>query len=228
MTASSNRSRDDRSPRLAAEDGGCILIVGDPEDSARFVESLRGTGYVLLGPHNGEDVREVVGSGRAIGAAVIDVDHSIESYDVVWQLAELEYPCRSILLGSEIDESTVREAFLAGVIGCFPKPVSPSILHAALRNAIDGTRIARACLREQPTLRRRTLPTSDRLGELTEREREVLDLILAGCPTRQMSRRLGVTERTVKYHVANILRKLGASSRIALLAKFRSELTLGS
>jgi DNA-binding NarL/FixJ family response regulator len=48
---------------------------------------------------------------------------------------------------------------------------------------------------------------------LTEREREVLQLVALGLPNKQIARRLGISEHTVKFHVAAILAKLGAASR---------------
>lgn len=48
---------------------------------------------------------------------------------------------------------------------------------------------------------------------LTSREREVLTLIAEGATNRQIARRLGVTERTARTHVSNILGKLGLTSR---------------
>lgn len=48
---------------------------------------------------------------------------------------------------------------------------------------------------------------------LTDREREVLQLLALGLPNKSIARRLNVTEHTVKFHVGSILAKLGASSR---------------
>ena len=53
---------------------------------------------------------------------------------------------------------------------------------------------------------------------LTEREREVLRLVVDGLPNKQIARTLGITERTVKFHVSSILEKLGADSRAQAVA----------
>lgn len=50
-------------------------------------------------------------------------------------------------------------------------------------------------------------------ADLSKRERRVLLLAAAGCTNKQIASRLGVTEATVKFHFANVLRKLGAGSR---------------
>jgi DNA-binding NarL/FixJ family response regulator len=55
-------------------------------------------------------------------------------------------------------------------------------------------------------------------GPLTSREREVLRLIAEGHPGKQIARALGITERTVKFHTASLLRKLGADNRAQAVA----------
>jgi DNA-binding NarL/FixJ family response regulator len=53
---------------------------------------------------------------------------------------------------------------------------------------------------------------------LSEREREVLRLVADGLPTKQVARTLGITERTVKFHVNSIFHKLGADNRAQAVA----------
>jgi DNA-binding NarL/FixJ family response regulator len=60
------------------------------------------------------------------------------------------------------------------------------------------------------------------LGSLTEREREVLDLLVDARPNRQIAARLYISEKTVSVHVSNILAKLGVRSRAEAAALARS------
>jgi DNA-binding NarL/FixJ family response regulator len=53
---------------------------------------------------------------------------------------------------------------------------------------------------------------------LSQREREVLRLVAEGLPTKQIARALAITERTVKFHVASVLRKLDADNRAQAVA----------
>lgn len=208
----------------ASRAGTCVLLVGDAASQAGFLSALGRTGIQLAGPGRVGGIAQVVGSGRNVGAALVDVDSSEASYDLVWQLAELEYPCRSILVGSEIDERTMREAFLAGVTVCLRKPLIPRLLAVAVRNALDSTRLARACIEGGASLEALARPSSGENRGLTPRERQVFTLLLAAKKTRVMADELKVTPRTVKYHVANVLKKYGVRSRIELLAKSRAEL----
>ncbi|MFO0461747.1 MAG: response regulator [Burkholderiales bacterium] len=68
-------------------------------------------------------------------------------------------------------------------------------------------------------------PRGDALGapagaaELSDRQRDVLALVVAGLPNKLIAERLGVTEATVKFHVTTVLRRLGAASRTQLLIR---------
>jgi DNA-binding NarL/FixJ family response regulator len=53
----------------------------------------------------------------------------------------------------------------------------------------------------------------DTVEHLTPRELDVLDLLTLGLPNRQIAARLGISDQTVKFHVASILGKLGAANR---------------
>lgn len=57
------------------------------------------------------------------------------------------------------------------------------------------------------------MPPENRLDELTAREREVLDLVRLGLTNEEIAGRLGITEAGIKYHVSQILSKLGVSNR---------------
>lgn len=59
-----------------------------------------------------------------------------------------------------------------------------------------------------------------RIAALTEREREVLEMVSAGCSNRIIAARCGLSEHTVKVHVHNIIRKLKAPNRTAAAAIF--------
>ncbi len=66
--------------------------------------------------------------------------------------------------------------------------------------------------------RRREVPkrTDERLGRVTPRERQIVDLLSAGASNKEIAKRLNVTERTVKAHLTTIFRKLGLSGRLQL------------
>ena len=157
-------------------------------------------------------------------AVLIDVDVDPSAYDVLLQLHEATRPCRAVLVGTELSEAIVREAFFVGVYGCLRKPLAPTAVRAALHRAAEGTAVMRRCL-EALASDAAAPATADRLdtSSLTPREREILELLLDGRTTPAMASALEVSPRTVKFHVGNLLRKLGFVSRLALLANLRRD-----
>jgi len=64
------------------------------------------------------------------------------------------------------------------------------------------------------TLEHRRSQVQDRIGRLSRREREILALLGHGLSNRGIGHELGISERTVKYHVSNVLIKLRVESRL--------------
>lgn len=122
-----------------------------------------------------------------------------------------------VVLTSFRDDELVQKALSAGAIGYLLKDATADELADAIRNAVAG----RATLAPEATqaLIRQTLQDSHRLGDdLTEREREVLALMVEGLSNNEIAQRLVVSRSTVKFHVSNILSKLGASTRTEAVA----------
>jgi DNA-binding NarL/FixJ family response regulator len=100
-------------------------------------------------------------------------------------------------------------ALAAGAAAYIVKTIHPLNLPAALRATAEGT-VFHSCLADAGGVLAE--PCS---AELTEREREVLAAVACGLSNRAISRELGVSEQTVKFHLANVYRKLGVLSRTA-------------
>lgn len=102
-------------------------------------------------------------------------------------------------------------AMEAGATHFLEKPVDDEVLVSQVQRAI--ARDARRRARE--TRRRRAL---ENYATLTPREREVLDLVVAGQPNKAIAARLGLSEKTVESHRAHLMKKMGADSLAALVA----------
>jgi len=127
------------------------------------------------------------------------------------------YPGVQVLaLTSFYDRELVQRAMQAGAIGYLLKGVSMEKLGEAIRSACAG----------QPTLSAEAVkalvqaPDSPQgIGQdLTEREREVLELLAEGLSNAEIASRLVVSVAAVKYHVSSILSKLGATNRTEAVA----------
>jgi two-component system nitrate/nitrite response regulator NarL len=110
------------------------------------------------------------------------------------------------------DEATVRATFGAGVDGFLTKIASPGEIVDAVRRVCCGQVAASADVVTHLASRVRQI--GDRTAStLTAREREVWREVAKGSSNREIAQVLFVSEHTVKFHVHNLLRKLGLKSR---------------
>ncbi|MCW2785965.1 MAG: two component transcriptional regulator, LuxR family [Marmoricola sp.] len=114
-----------------------------------------------------------------------------------------------VMLTSFSDRDRVIDALGAGAVGYLLKDCEPGDVLAAIRAAASGhapldPRVAGALL---PS--RGPAPGAG----LSQRERQVLDLVAEGLANKQIGRRLGITERTVKVHLGNVFRRIGVADR---------------
>jgi two-component system, NarL family, response regulator LiaR len=116
-----------------------------------------------------------------------------------------------VVLTSFQEAPMVREALKAGAIGYLLKDVAIDELAQAVRNASRGQstlhRAATQALIQSPA------PRLDLMEELTERQREVLGLVVQGRSNQEIARELYLGLSTVRFHVSAILAKLGAANR---------------
>jgi two-component system response regulator DevR len=119
-----------------------------------------------------------------------------------------------LILTSYDDQDAVLSAVLAGASGYVLKEVRTSGLVDAIRQVALGRSLLDPSLIAQVMERVRSgSPTDMRLAALTDREREVLDLIAEGMTNRQIGERLFLAEKTVKNYVSSLLGKLGMERR---------------
>jgi two-component system, NarL family, response regulator LiaR len=121
-----------------------------------------------------------------------------------------------IALTSFASDDNVQKVLQAGAISFLMKNVSVEELANAVRYANDG-KATLAPEAAQVLIRSATQPPA--LGhDLTERERDVLALMIEGLNNREIAERLVISSSTVKNHVSNILDKLGTISRTQAVA----------
>jgi two-component system, NarL family, response regulator LiaR len=128
-----------------------------------------------------------------------------------------EYPqIKIIAMTSFEEEELVQGVLAAGAISYLLKNVSSDELVKAIRDAVSG----RSTLSPEAArvLVQATRSTQDPLVDLTEREREVLGLVVQGHSNRQIADAMVISVATVKAHVSNILSKLQVSSRAEAIA----------
>ena len=123
-----------------------------------------------------------------------------------------KYPEVQVIALTSFKEGTlIKNALEAGAIGYLLKDVSADELARAIRAAHVG-RATLSPEAAQALVQNTNQPPAPGL-DLTEREREVLTLMIEGLNNTQIAGKLGVSPSTIKSHVSNILSKLGVASR---------------
>lgn len=195
-------------PRLS------VVVVGRNSLQNRLVAGLIGE---RLGCS--VEVRELQAFGAArspVGAlALLDVDGmSPEDIDRYVRKHLAGTACRGIAF-LNADEARVAEIVdCPGVLGVFFRDTSKENLVSGIRAIFAGEYwLPRDVLAKHfARTRRRALP--EQAVELTRKESETLELLLGGHSNGAIARRLGVSPHTVKTHLYNLFRKIGARNRV--------------
>jgi FixJ family two-component response regulator len=151
---------------------------------------------------------------QAIGAIVLDVRMpGISGLTVLDTLIAQGVDQPVIMLTGHGTVEMCRRAFKSGAAEFLEKPVDDEALLEALQNAV----------RQHVKSRQRHeagREARQRYAQLSEREREVLGLIVAGLTNKEIGRALDLSPRTVETHRANLFAKLGAESLAQLIRQY--------
>ncbi len=151
---------------------------------------------------------------EAIGAIVLDVRMpGISGLTVLDTLVAQGVDQPVIMLTGHGTVDMCRRAFKAGAAEFLEKPVNDELLIEALQNAVRQH--VRSRERHQADREAR-----ERYAQLSEREREVLGLIVAGLTNKEIGRALDLSPRTVETHRANLFAKLQAESLAQLIRRY--------
>lgn len=166
-------------------------------------------------------MRETLQSNLMFDYAIIDLNlpdsHGLDTLKVVREIRP-ELPI--IVYSGRAEQDTILRCLNFGVVGYIPKTQYGDLISQALRMVFSGqTYVPRQAVSE--TDKRKygvgappTCSAADprELG-MTERQIEVLTLMLRGLPNKLICRKLNLAEGTVKVHVSNVLRALGVRNR---------------
>ncbi len=190
-----------------------VVVVDDHVVVRSGLEQLLATttDIQLVGTaSNGLEALDVV---ETLDPDVVLMDLSMPELDGVEatrRISERFPRTRVLILTSFSDQTRILDALAAGADGYLLKHAEPDEIAAGIRSVFEGgspldPKAARVLLESRRTRRH--------VVHLTDREQEVLLLVRDGLANKQIARRLGISERTVKAHLTSVFQRLGVTDR---------------
>ncbi|NNG96605.1 response regulator [Gordonia araii] len=207
-----------------------VFIVDDHELVRRGLRDLLGTAEDLTVIGEAASVAEAVVGIVADPPDVAILDVRLPDGSGVELCREVRSRCpdtHCLMLTSYADDDALLAAVMAGASGFVLKQILGQNLVSAVRTVAAGGNLldqrSTAALMER--LRGRTAASDNPFAKLTEREREIVDLIGEGLTNRLIAKRMHLAEKTIKNNVTRILAKLDLQSRtqVAVLATKTSQ-----
>lgn len=147
---------------------------------------------------------------------VVELDGGPAVLDTVAELAVAVPQVPLLTLTAVSDHAVALAAVRAGATSHLAGPVAPTELAGAVRRTAAGEVVFSPGLADV-LLEEFGRPAAERERQLTERESDVVRLVVEGLTARQIATRLVLSPRTVENHVQNVLRKLHLHSRASLV-----------
>src|SRR5437868_9178927 len=140
-------------------------------------------------------------------------------FDVMATLKAARPDLKIIVTGSGADEETILKAIAAGAKGYVDEAATPADFIQAIRMVHQGSvwaprHVLSMFIERVSSTPGRIFPAGR--VTFTDREKQVLEMLVAGRSNKEIGAQLGIEERTVKAHVAKLMRKVGVQNRIAL------------
>jgi FixJ family two-component response regulator len=188
-------------------DAGPLVLVVDDDPSVRkaLCRLLKAAGMQVQGFASAEEFLE---QPLPDGPACIVLDLQMpgsSGLDLQRTLVEKNASVPIVFLTGHGDIPITVQAMRGGAVDFLPKPVNDRDLLAAVGQALARHAETRRAGAEAADIRQRA-------ESLSPREHEVMELVVRGLANKQVGRQLGVTEKTVKVHRAQVMRKMGAAS----------------
>jgi len=166
---------------------------------------------------------ELAGLVDRLRPDVVLLDHCMAGLDgiaCVRTIKQRHPQVKVVLLSASEDAAQIGAALQAGASAYIGKRINPRDLASSLMQIVDGV-VYQMCPTAGPAPVPARAPAAAashvRACDLTERELTMLEAISRGLSTKAISRELWITEKTVKFHLTNIYRKLGVHNRASAM-----------
>jgi two-component system CheB/CheR fusion protein len=188
-----------------------VIFVVDDDSHIRegLRRQLEDDGHTVRDYASCEDFLDSYRPGSG-GCLLVDAYlPGMHGIDLLRQLRERGDTMPAIMITGDSDVGTAVQALKAGAVDFIEKPVGAAELRISVARALDQSRDGsqRAAWHKEAV---------GHLAGLTARQREVMAMVLAGHPSKNIAADLGISQRTVENHRASIMAKTGARSLPAL------------
>ena len=193
-----------------------FFVDDDPEVLKSLGRLMRSTGFNVETYSSPTEFLQREAPRRP-SCAVLDLSMpDMSGLEVQEALADKEWLCGVIILTGQGDIPASVRAMKMGAVDFLTKPVDEDDLLNAIREALERQEQVFELRAHHEDLR-------DRFAPLTGREREVMELVVAGLLNKQIAFELDISEKTVKAHRAKVMQKTGAKS-LAKLVQLHNDL----
>ncbi len=203
-----------------------VIRVAIVDDHTMLREGLR----KILSMEDDLEVVADADDGRAAAAIVAENTPDVLLLDlrmpgtggleVIGAVHEASPSTKVLILTASDDRRDHVAALTQGARGIIMKDSAAETLVTAIRAVNSGQawvdREITGTLLEELAHRGNPEEAGNEPPQLTQRESEIVDLVISGCRNREISERLGISEKTVKAHLSNIFAKLGVRDRLEL------------
>jgi two-component system CheB/CheR fusion protein len=182
-----------------------FIVDDDPSVRDSMRELLLGAGYHVETFAGGE---AFLAAHHAAKTACLVVDvrmPGVSGFELLARLAATGNALPAIMITGHGDVAMAVEAMKAGAVDFIAKPFRSEQLLACIDRAL------RQAARPAERLEWRTAAAM-RIAGLTRREHDVMEHVVAGHANKEIAARLGIAQRTVETHRANVVKKMGAAS----------------
>jgi DNA-binding NarL/FixJ family response regulator len=204
-----------------------VIRVAIADDQPLFREGLRAVlsldaGLEIVGDApNGEALLELCARTRP-NVVLMDLQMPVMNGVVATRQLKVKHPdCAVLVLTTFDDDEWVFEALRAGAVGYLLKDASAERLREAVRGAASGASFLHPAVATKVLARLRSGGAPPASDPFTDRERDVVKLLVRGASNKEIASALFVSEGTVKNHVTNILEKLEVDDRTQAALKAR-------
>ena len=143
---------------------------------------------------------------------LMDLDMPVMDGITATLMIKKKYPDIIVIaLTSFVDKHLVKEALNAGATSYIVKNISPDELTSAIRDSFHG-KTTLAPEATEVVIEELKNPSNEKFN-LTIQEHKILKLLTKGSSNKEIAKKLFISEHTAKFHIGNILNKLGAASR---------------